>query len=88
MPKGIPSTPRPQTTAGTTKLVIELNPADYEELARLAQNEYRTPALQAAYLLAAGLRLARTRGKEVDAKTQVERIVTYAAGKHNGDDSE
>lgn len=82
MPRGIPSD-KAQKTSETVKLTIELLIADHEELVRLAANEYRTPALQAAYLLAHGLRLSRGRGNGVgaaDIKQTMEKLAAARVG--------
>lgn len=89
MPRGIPNNEKAAARVAsglqpTVKLSIELNQADHDELVRLARNEYRTPALQAAFLLANGLRLARARSNgsvPASVKEQVERLTTYAASK-------
>ena len=49
MPKGIPT---PQSDADPRKLTITLLPEHYAALAQLAAEQYRTPSLQAAWLLA------------------------------------
>lgn len=51
------STPQPSATK-PRKLIISLRPADYTALQELAEEQYRTTALQAAYLIAKILREA------------------------------
>lgn len=51
MPKGIPNNKTTGETA-VKRLSITLNSGDYEALCVLAQENYRTPDLQAAYLIA------------------------------------
>lgn len=50
MPRGIPSTP--PTPPTDRKLTITLHEQDYAALVELAVEQYRTPELQAAWLLA------------------------------------
>lgn len=50
MPKGIPNNKTTGETA-VKRLSITLNPGDYEALCMLAQEQHRTPDLQAAYLI-------------------------------------
>lgn len=51
MPKGIPNTNPPSPRPAEKKIVIILNPADLAMLEKLATEQYRTPQLQASYLL-------------------------------------
>ena len=54
MPKG---TPNPQPTGeAPRKLTLIIQAADYAALQELADEQYRTPELQAAYLIAKILR--------------------------------
>jgi hypothetical protein len=52
MPKGIPTNKtEPTDRTAVKRLTITLNPADYDALCVLAQEQYRTPDLQASYLI-------------------------------------
>ena len=48
MPKGIPTKAE---QPGQRKMIVILNQADYDALCVLAQEQYRTPNLQASYLI-------------------------------------
>jgi len=73
MPRGIPG----EKTAETAekKLVIVLNPHDLALLEKLAVDNYRTPQLQAAYLLAKVLQEAARN----DANNSAERVLQRKA---------
>ncbi len=64
MPKGIPNNTGPVAGEAARKITLTLLPADYAALAALAAEQYRTPELQAAYLLA---RVLRESGRTADA---------------------
>lgn len=66
MPKGIPNNTGPVAGEAARKITLTLLPADYAALAALAAEQYRTPELQAAYLLA---RVLRESGRTADAIT-------------------
>jgi len=51
MPKGIPNTPKPNEEA-PRKMTITLRPEHYAALLQLADEQYRSVELQAAWLLA------------------------------------
>lgn len=82
MPKGIPN---PKTTDGTAprRLTVTLRPADYDALAQLAAEQYRTPDLQAAWLIAKVLQDAGRAPAPTPSPTAA-RILEHAAAKTNG----
>lgn len=86
MPKGIPTT-KPTADAGAPrKITLTLRPADYDALAELAGEQYRTPELQASWLLAKVLSEAgRTPPTPAMGPTHAQRIIDRAAeAKGNG----
>lgn len=76
MPKGIPNE---KTITGQKQIRIRLNDADFEKLAILAQEQYRTPQLQASYLLKQVL--AQVNGRE----TTAEKIIARAHNRLTGE---
>lgn len=48
MPKGYP---QDKTSSGMKKIVIVITEADYARLVKVAEDNYRTPQLQAGFLI-------------------------------------
>ena len=83
MPKGIRNQPESAVVNDAPRrLTITLRPADYDALAELAGEQYRTPELQGAWLIAKVLSEA---GRAPAAPSpQALRILDHAAAKANG----
>lgn len=76
MPKGIPNE---KEQPGTRNLLIRINEADFVKLEKLAADQYRTPALQAGFLLKQVL--SQVSGIEATA----EKILARAHSRGNGE---
>lgn len=74
MPKGIPNTKSEPTAV--KRLSIVLNPTDYEALCVLAQEQYRTPDLQAAYLI---MRVLADAGRSAPIDSRKEKLIGRVA---------
>lgn len=83
MPKGIPNkTETAVATDAPRKLTITVRAADYDALVQFAAEQYRTPELQAAWLIARVLNEAG-RGPGATPSPLAARILDHAA-KTNG----
>ncbi len=83
MPKGVPnSTPPPFSTEADRKITLALHAADWARLEALAREQYRTPELQAAYLLMRVLREAANTAQteELAARLQQRRAGVVVNG--------
>ena len=83
MPKGIRNQADPAAVNDAPRrLTITIRPADYEALVQFAAEQYRTPELQAAWLIARVLNEAG-RGPGATPSPLAARILDHAA-KTNG----
>ena len=85
MPKGVPNTKQAADGQTTRKLTIVLHEEDHAALQALAFEQYRTPDLQAAWLLAKVLSEAgRTPPLLTPGPTHAQRIIERAEARANG----
>ncbi len=81
MPEGVPNTKQAADGQTTRKLTIVLHEEDHAALQALAFEQYRTPDLQAAWLLAKVLSVRRA---VTPGPTHAQRIIERAEARANG----